>query len=149
VLADRVVGVGFLDAFAGTGAVGLEALSRGAAHATFVEQDRKTVRLLDANIAACGAAASSTVVHAPFADFARRHAGAGPFELVFVDPPYDVAAPDEILRDAARLVGDGGLVVFEHSRRRSLPDAVPGLTRTRALTAGDSTLSFYATAPRG
>ena len=138
VLGDRVEGARVLDAFAGTGAVGLEALSRGAAHVTFVERDRDTARLLEANVATCGAGEACMIVRG---DFART---SGRFDLVWLDPPYEAPDLAAIVEQAATLVEPAGLVVVEHSRRRSPPSVVPGLARTRELVAGDSALSFYA-----
>ena len=97
-----VEGANVLDAFAGTGALGLEALSRGAAHATFVESDRAALAALRANIAACGAGPRSAVVAG---DVLATRAGP-PFGLVFLDPPYGrglVGAALDALRRAGRL----------------------------------------------
>jgi len=86
-----LLGASVLDAFAGTGALGLEALSRGAARAVFIEQDRAALATLRANIAACGAADTSRVIEA---DVCRPPAG-DRCDLIFLDPPYgrDLAAP--------------------------------------------------------
>jgi 16S rRNA G966 N2-methylase RsmD len=74
-------------------------------------------------------------------DFVRT---AGRFDLVWLDPPYETPDLAVIVERAAVLVEPAGLVVVEHSRRRSPPPVVPGLARTRELVAGDSALSFYA-----
>src|SRR5579862_2275897 len=113
VLGARVIGARVLDAFAGTGAVGLEAISRGAVHATFVESDRRTAALLAANVDRCGVGDVCMIVRGEF-DRTRL----GRFDLVWLDPPYDTPDLDGVLTRAAELVDRGGLVVLEHSRRR-------------------------------
>lgn len=132
-----------LDGFAGTGALGLEALSRGAAHATFVEQDRRAIALLQENIRRCGVEGRSTIVRSEFfrgvADFPPQDL----FDLVFLDPPYDVKDLEAVASAAAPLVAPGGRLVLEHSRRRDTPAAVEPLQRTRLVIAGDSALSLY------
>lgn len=134
-----------LDAFAGTGALGLEALSRGASHITFVERDRRTARVIADNISRCGADDACVVCADDFVGVSGRRDLGGPFDLVLLDPPYDFADLAGALAEAAGVVRRGGLVVLEHSRRRQPPD-VPGLVRRRTVRAGDSELSFYATA---
>lgn len=143
VLRDRVVDARVLDGFAGTGAVGLEALSRGAASATFIERDPRVVTLLEKNIAACGAGDRSTVVRDAFVGVGRRRRLAAAFGVVFIDPPYDIEDLEAAVLEAAGLVAPAGMVVVEHSRRREVTEAIGGLQRLRLLTAGDSALSFY------
>jgi 16S rRNA (guanine966-N2)-methyltransferase len=141
VLGRSVDGARVLDAFAGTGAVGLEALSRGARHVTFVESNRETARLLADNVARCDGAEACMIVRDEFA-----RAPLGRFDLVWLDPPYDARDLDGVLTRAAEVVESNGLVVLEHSRRRATPEAAAQLTRTRVLVAGDSALSFFAPA---
>jgi 16S rRNA (guanine966-N2)-methyltransferase len=149
VIGARVEGARVLDAFAGTGAVGLEALSRGAVHATFVERDRRALAVLDRNIAACRVEGRSRVIRQ---DVMRLDPNAGllrAFDIVFLDPPYDIGEIEKSIDRAAGWVGSRGLLVLEHSRRRPTPEAAGRLTRHRLLTAGDSALSFYADALTG
>jgi 16S rRNA (guanine(966)-N(2))-methyltransferase RsmD len=134
-------GARVLDAFAGTGALGLEALSRGAAHVTFVESDRRSLALLRKNIQICRAEQTCDVVavdffHA-FAPLQRT------FTLVLLDPPYDVKDLAQIVETAAGVLAPDGRLVLEHSRRRDTPEAVASLSRVRLRAAGDSALSFY------
>jgi 16S rRNA (guanine(966)-N(2))-methyltransferase RsmD len=147
VLGPRVEGARVLDAFAGTGAVGLEALSRGARRATFVERDRRAAAVVQGNIAACRATNEAEVLEAEFHAARPGLIGSGPFDLVFLDPPYDYAEMDGLVADTAPLVAPGGRLVVEHRRRRALPDAAGGLTRYRTVVAGDSALSFYVPGP--
>jgi 16S rRNA (guanine966-N2)-methyltransferase len=141
VLGPRIVDARVLDAFAGTGAVGLEAFSRGARQITFVESDRVTARLLADNIAQCEAGGACMIVRDRFAD-----ARLGQFDVVWLDPPYEMPGLDAAVARGATLVAAGGLLVVEHSRRRPVPEAVAPLVRTRVLIAGDSALAFFAPA---
>jgi 16S rRNA (guanine(966)-N(2))-methyltransferase RsmD len=144
VVAARVPGARVLDAFAGTGALGLEALSRGAARVTFVDQDLRSARGIEENVARCGAANACAIIRDDFLGLAARYRGIGPFDLVLLDPPYDFSDLDAVLAEAAELAAPGGLVVLEHSRRRQVPDAASSLVRYRDVVAGDSALAFYA-----
>ena len=146
VLAD-VAGARVLDGFAGTGAIGLEALSRGAARATFIERDPRVIAVLNRNISACGAGNACAIIRDDFVRAARRADLHAAFELVVVDPPYDVADLTAIADAAAGALAPGGQLVVEHSRRRDSPAAAGDAVRTRVLVAGDSALSFY-TRPR-
>jgi 16S rRNA (guanine966-N2)-methyltransferase len=142
ILGPGVAGARVLDAFAGTGALGLEALSRGAAHATFVELEGRAVKILQENIRRCGAELLATIVRG---DFGRVDLGGGAsrFDLVCLDPPYDVKDLEAIVARAAPLVAEDGRLVLEHSRRRDSPETVEPLQRTRLVLAGDSALSLY------
>ena len=93
ILAPRIEGARILDGYAGTGAVGIEALSRGAAHVTLVESDPRAVRLIERNLEHCAVTDRYAIIRARFADAARR-LQPGSFELVFLDPPY---GPDVIV----------------------------------------------------
>lgn len=137
-----------LDGFAGTGAVGLEALSRGAAHVTFVDRDPRAIAVIRRNVEACGASEACAIIRSDFIGLARQFGGESPFDLVLLDPPYDYHELDGALAEAAALVRPGGLVVLEHARRREVPTAAGGLELRRQVTAGDSQLAFYALAGR-
>jgi 16S rRNA (guanine966-N2)-methyltransferase len=143
ILGDLVAGARFLDACAGTGSVGLEALSRGAAAAVFVEQDRRAAEVLAENIRACGVDDRATIVRTAMAA-ARGVSDLSGMDIVFLDPPYEMDGLDQMLEHAAAVVRPGGLVVLERSRRRTEPVTPPALRLTRVVTAGDSVLAFYA-----
>jgi 16S rRNA (guanine966-N2)-methyltransferase len=145
VLADSVVGARVLDGFAGTGAVGLEALSRGAAHVTFAERDPRALDLIAANVARCGVTGGYTILRVDIAATGQL-AVPGAFEVVFLDPPYAML-PDRAVAAAAAMLAPGGRLVIEHARRALAGPSVGGLALTRTLTAGDSVLSFYRLAP--
>jgi 16S rRNA (guanine(966)-N(2))-methyltransferase RsmD len=141
VLAPRIAGARVLDAYAGTGAVGIEALSRGAAHVTFVEQDRRAQRLIERNLGRCRIENRHAIIRVGFAGAARQLTG--PFDLLFLDPPYGADTLLEALEIAVPLVGPGALLVIEHARRDESPESIGGITRVRKLESGDSALSFY------
>ena len=143
ILAPRIADARCLDVYAGTGAVGIEALSRGAAHVTFIERDRRATALIAANLAICGVEQGYTIESGDAAAVLRRMADADPFDLVLLDPPYD--ADPEMLTDtlieAARRTSAGGLIVLERASRRE-PGIPDGLERVRDVVAGDSALTF-------
>jgi 16S rRNA (guanine966-N2)-methyltransferase len=140
VLGPAVAGAGVLDAFAGTGALGLEALSRGARQATFVERDRGVLSVLRENVARCGVQNACVIVEC---DFFRMRVSPAAFDLILIDPPYDVEDLGAVVTVAAAALVPGGRLVLEHSKRRASPESAAGLARGRLLIAGDSALSFY------
>jgi 16S rRNA (guanine966-N2)-methyltransferase len=149
VLAPRIEGARFLDLCAGTGAVGIEALSRGAKHVTFVDKSRKMCGLIEANTSALGIDEQELeIVNADASDYLRRNAKKekGPFDIVFFDPPYAAdyeAALSFIAEHRATLLSDEGIVVVEHHKKKDLADECGSLKCYRALKQGDSVLSFF------
>lgn len=150
VLAARIGGAAFLDLYAGSGAVGTEALSRGAAHVTFVEKAPPALKVLRANLARLGLTAGIRIQSCGVGSFLRRPQTAPvAFDLVFLDPPYDAdqeyATTLGLLGGpAAEFLAPGALVVAEHRRNDHLADRYGSLERTRLLQQGDAALSFYA-----
>jgi len=149
VIVPRLQGARFLDLCAGSGAVGIEALSRGAAHSTFVDRSRKMSGLIEANLDLCRIPEEQTkVVQAEAGDFLRQSISRKlePWDIVFFDPPYasDYLA---ILRmfgsNTEGLLSEHGLLVVEHHHKNQLPDVIEGIRRKRILKQGDSSLSFY------
>jgi 16S rRNA (guanine(966)-N(2))-methyltransferase RsmD len=148
ILAPRIAAARFFDGYAGTGAVGIEALSRGAASVTFAENDRRAIALIEENLAHCGVENGYAIIRASVARAIDQldAAAFGPYELfdiVWLDPPYE-EQPDAVIDAAGVLVASGGLLVIEHARRRRLPESAARLARVRQVNSGDSTLSFYA-----
>ena len=141
ILAPRIEGARVLDGYAGTGAVGIEALSRGAAQVTFVEQDRRAAGLIETNLRALGVSDRYAIIRAGFAGAAPRLTG--PFEIIFLDPPYGAAALDEALQAAVPLAAADTLLIVEHATRDAAPAAMGPLVRTREVTQGDSALAFF------
>jgi 16S rRNA G966 N2-methylase RsmD len=171
VIASRIKDSRFLDLCAGSGAVGIEALSRGARHVTFVDRSRKMCGLVEANLDLCKIPEEETqVVQAEATDFLRqairrasyqgsRQVAPQPenqmsergspghlWDLVFFDPPYTtdyLQVLDILGQPEAILLAENGLLIVEHYHKNELKDAVGSIIRSRILKQGDSTLSFY------
>lgn len=142
VLAPRLAGARVLDAYAGTGAIALEALSRGARSAVCLEQDRRAHALIEENRRRLGGETSCTILRGDARQALGQPIAGGPFDIVFLDPPYDDEDLDAVLADAAAQVAEGGVVILEHASRRPAPD-LRGQPPVRTVRAGDSSLSFY------
>lgn len=140
ILGPSIRGAKVLDGYAGTGAIGIEALSRGAAAVTFVERDPRAVKLIEANLAALGA--TGVIMRAGLADAVTR-LGGQVFDLIILDPPYSHTAAAEALAVADALAGGETRVVVEHATRHCPPPEHGGLALARTVKAGDSSLSFY------
>ena len=148
VLAPWIAGARLLDGYAGTGAVGIEALSRGAAHVTFVERDPRARALITENVAHCGIATACAIIRPSFDRLGQgspREPFDEPFDIVFLDPPYELRPIDALAAMSAvsELVAPGGRLVLEHARRHGAPPTAGPLVKTRELTSGDSGLSIY------
>jgi len=162
VLAPRIQGAAFLDLYAGSGAVGIEALSRGAASAVFVERASAALAALRANLASLGIAGGCRIHPGSAVSWLRKaekqlaaDAQPGPaqgFDLVFLDPPYEAAeeyaaALGLLGAAAAKLLNPGALVIAEHrgkgGSKEPLKERYGALERTRLLVQGDAALSFY------
>jgi 16S rRNA (guanine966-N2)-methyltransferase len=143
ILAQRIAGARVLDGYAGTGASGIEALSRGAAAVTFVERDARAHTLIADNVAHCGVENACVIIRATMARaLANLRAAGSTFDIVLLDPPYDRSLDAE-LPAVADVLAPGGVVVVEHARQTALPDRSGSLTRSRDVRSGDSMLSFY------
>jgi 16S rRNA (guanine966-N2)-methyltransferase len=144
ILGAQVEGARVLDGCAGTGAVGIEALSRGAEHVVFIERDRRAVALIRRNLAACALSERHTLREAALPG-ALRGAPVAPFDLILLDPPYGALDIGAILTAAAGHLAPRGLLVLERARRDT-PRVDPLLESLRLVRAGDSVLEFYAPA---
>ena len=143
ILQARIAGARVLDVFSGTGAVALEALSRGALSATCVDSDRRAAALIAANAALCGESKRCVIIRDVVERALAKPLPGGPFDLVVLDPPYDYAHLEQAVSDAAAQRAEGGIVVLEHAARVT-PPRPAGVALTRTITAGDSALTFYA-----
>jgi 16S rRNA (guanine966-N2)-methyltransferase len=141
ILAPRIAGARVLDGCAGTGAVGIEALSRGASHVTFIDRDRRALDLVGRNLQRCGIRGGYAIIRADLGSPAARPPQAA-FDLIFLDPPYDTD-PAVVVRAVGEWLAPDGLLVVEYARRRGAPSLVGALERTREVTSGDSALGFY------
>ena len=142
ILQTRIEGAVFVDAYAGTGAVGIEALSRGARHVFFLEKNRAALEAIRQNLASLRAERRATVCPGAALLTLERCRTA---DIVFLDPPYDL---EREYPAALELLGGNApsLVIAQHPIRLKLRDAYGGLRRTRLLKQGDNALSFYAPA---
>jgi 16S rRNA (guanine(966)-N(2))-methyltransferase RsmD len=149
VIGPRVEGSRFVDLYAGSGAVGIEAISRGAEFVWFAESARPAVAAIRANLSALkiagGFALEDRSVEKMLQSLLAKERAA---EIVFLDPPYeDAEAYEETLKFLARhhaaVLAEGAVVVAEHARKQPLEARYSVLERTRVLEQGDAALSFY------
>jgi len=153
VLAPRIQGARFLDLYAGSGAVGIEAASRGAERVVLVERAATALKVLRANLENLGLRGGVRVEALSVAAFLKkvRPESAGfVFDIVFMDPPYEAdneyALGLSLLGgEASRLLSQDAVVIAEHRRRENLDERYGVLERTRVLEQGDAGLSFYRT----
>jgi 16S rRNA (guanine966-N2)-methyltransferase len=144
VIAAHVPESRFLDLCAGSGAVGVEALSRDAAHVTFVDRSRRSCQLIEANLKLCVVSEEQqTIFCSEVTEFVKQSRG-DKWDIIFLDPPYKT----DYLRilqlvSSSELLNEDGLLVVEHHHKTDLPETVGALRRTRILKQGDSSLSFY------
>ena len=151
VFGPNILGARFLDLFAGTGAIGIEALSRGATEVVFVENHPPAAALIRRNLDSLGIESGATVlaidVLRGLETLAKKlNVGGAGFDYIFLDPPY-AAAEDyaRVLKFLGNtdLVATGGIVVAEHRRKFDLPENFGAVRRFRVLKQGDAALSFY------
>ena len=162
ILAPRIEGAHFLDLCAGTGAVGIEALSRGAPHVTFVDQSRQMCELIEENLEPLKIKTGEIeIVTAGAVELLRRRTAQTtpsltvgllpqlrPFDIIFFDPPYAAdyeAVLDCVGEHAAELLAKGGVIIVEHDKKKELREDAGQLKRYRVVKQGDSSLSFYGT----
>jgi 16S rRNA (guanine(966)-N(2))-methyltransferase RsmD len=152
ILADEVEDVRFLDLFGGVGSVGIEALSRGAAHATFIEMNHKVLKILRENLQITGLADRAETLHADAFKFLQNYATPGStraaYDIIYVAPPQyqEMGARALALLDSSPLVADNGMVIVQiHPKERAGVAAVPcqRLTLTDERRYGSTLLMFY------
>ena len=146
ILGVRVSGSKFLDLYAGTGAVGIEALSRGADRVTFVESDPKAVQLMRKNLTTCRLLNQVDVRITSAKVFLQRTDWwQGPYNLLFADPPYADTEQLELLRTAWQpgLLTEQALVIIEQDARTKLPDSIDHAKLIRRYAYGDTALFVY------
>jgi 16S rRNA (guanine(966)-N(2))-methyltransferase RsmD len=141
----------FLDLCAGTGAIGIEALSRGAGFAAFVDKSRKSCGLIEANLDLLGVPEEQTeVVLSDAEEYLRRWNKNGSeehgFDIIYFDPPYSSEYRPVLEQFAAtdsKILSAQGILIAEHHHKTELPDIIWDLRRWRILKQGDTALSFY------
>jgi len=138
ILAPRIAGAVFVDAYAGGGSVGIEALSRGAAKTVFLERNKANVAIIRENLASLGALGRGQVIHGGVTTYLGNIAAG----IYFLDPPYDrveeYEAAFKLLEKRA-----GALIIAQHASREKLADEYGTVRRTRVVKQGDNSLSFY------
>ena len=137
VLEPHIAGAAFVDAYAGCGAVGLEALSRGAREVVFIERNRGCVGVIRDNLKQLDLESRARVIHGGV----RTYLGSQPADIYFLDPPY--TQPDEYQTLNLIEPPPAAIVIAQHATRQALPDQYRCVRRYRTLRQGDNTLSFY------
>jgi 16S rRNA (guanine(966)-N(2))-methyltransferase RsmD len=138
ILAPRIEGATFIDAYAGSGAVGIEAFSRGAKHVFLIERNAQALSVIRENLDSLGITKEVTVLRGRAASLLTNH----PADIVFLDPPYDkVSEYSESLLALAQIRCP--YAVAQHASRLTLDDSYGNLSRTRLLKQGDNSLSFF------
>lgn len=136
----------FLDLCAGTGAIGIEAISRGAEFAAFVDKSRRACALIEENLDHLKIPEAQTEVFCNTAENFVRRETKKPFDIVFYDPPYEnnyLVFLHELDENAANLLSGDGVLIVEHHAKKPLPDLLGELRRWRILKQGETHLSFY------
>lgn len=138
IVGTRIEGATFLDAYAGTGAVGIEALSRGASHVWFLERSRAALGVLRENLTTLALETRATVVPGPVVPALKQYS----VDIVFLDPPYDQEREYGLVLSVLA-EAPPSLVVVQHSARLPLEERYGRLQRSRLLRQGDNVLAFY------
>ena len=156
ILQEQIVDANFLDLCAGTGSMGIEALSRGAKHVTFLERDPRCIEIIERNLHTCGLLTESQARY----HLLRRDVVKGiaylckcstMFEIIYFDPPYgvDLAGGSQLYTTCLPLLAGSsllcidGILLIEHAKQYIVPEAVGGLKRSRQARYGDTVISFY------
>lgn len=146
IIGDVIVDSKFVDLYAGTGAVGMEAISRGAKAVFFIEADKIRSELIEEMLKKCGCGSKANVMKGKASDFIRK-AGEDSlkFDIIFLDPPYY----SEELENTLSLLADGeilqdeGIVIAEHLSKKRLPDEIGSLRQKKAYKYGDTMLTLF------
>jgi len=149
ILAPRIHGARFLDICAGSGAVGIEALSRGAVAATFIERARHACAVIEANLTGLGIAGEATIIPRDAASALKQlDQQSGHFDVAFFDPPYASEIYGQVMRQlgSSDLLSQGAIVIVEHRVKTPPEPDYGGLRMFREVKQGESALAFYETA---
>ena len=137
----RLPAANVADIFAGSGQVGIEAISRGARKATFVDQSRASIEIIRRNLSSTGLAGEANVVMDSAESFLGKTREK--FDFIFLDPPYNKGFGMKLLPLLSQVLADNGLVLFEHSRDEVLPEEVQGLRRVKEYRYGKTLITTY------
>jgi 16S rRNA (guanine(966)-N(2))-methyltransferase RsmD len=143
ILGDRIIDAAFLDLYAGTGAVGIEALSRGAGKVFFVDDNSLRISIIKELIEKFGFKDRAEVVKDRASNFIKKSESV--FDIIFVDPPYASGELDMVLPliDERSILGDNGVVIAEHSSKKKLLSEIGSLKLIKTYKYGDTSLTFY------
>lgn len=142
ILAERVEGARVLDLYAGTGALGIEALSRGAAEAVFVDAEAASCQAILQSLSRAGFDARAQVLRGRLPSAIASAPGV--FDIVLMDPPYQLETAEETLSLVHTKLASGGVVVYEHGSRYNPPERPAGLRLVERRVYGDSAIALYA-----
>lgn len=146
ILGGVIKGSMFVDLYAGTGAVGMEALSRGAEKVFFVEADKKRAEQIEKTLGKCECSSRANVIKLKASDFIRQaQEDSLRFDIIFLDPPYYSGELEDILSNLADagIVQDGGIVIAEHLSKKRLPEGIGNLRQKKAYKYGDTMLTLF------
>ena len=129
-----------LDLFAGSGQLGIEALSRGARHCTFLENNREALKIVEKNVSTCGFSDKSNIVFADAKSFLLRKEN---FDIAFLDPPYKLGLVDKCLPLVLKLMSPDGIVICETQADEVLPESIDGWYADRNRRYGKTRLTLY------
>lgn len=130
-----------LDLFAGSGQLGIEALSRGAESAVFVDTSAQSVALVEKNISSCGFNDKAKVVKSDFSSFAALKKGE--FDIAFLDPPYNAGFLEPAINAVCPLMSDYGVIICEHPPEVKLPESIAGFCADKVYRYGKVLVTFY------
>lgn len=145
-LQEKISGARFLDLFAGSGSVGIEAISRGAGEVLFVDSDKRSVKLINENLGRCGVQSGCRVFCSDGILFLRSlKKNSKKFDIVFLDPPYGSDLGESSLDEISKagILKDDGLIVFEHFHKKEVGERYGLFKRSRTKKFGDTCLSFF------
>ena len=137
----QIEGRRVLDLFAGSGQLGIEALSRGAREAVFVDASRESLDTVRQNVESCGFSGEARLVNSDFAAYLARNCGT--FDLAFLDPPYRTGLLEQALPLAAGKMNPGGTILCEHPSDEELPETAGGFVRGRSYRYGKILVTLY------
>lgn len=143
IISPEVPGTHFLDLYAGTGSIGIEALSRGAQHAWFVEKNSRHLGFLRKNVEKCGLMDKSTIINSHVESFIADTCD--PFDIIFMDPPYSDASLENILAHPKlhSLLKRDGIIIVEHFHKVPLLNEYGNLEKLKKYRYGDTQLTFF------
>lgn len=146
IIGSLIVDAKFIDLYAGTGAVGIEALSRGASTVFFVEADRKRTEQIEKMLKDCGYSSKADIIKGEASAFITKAVKEGlKFDIIFLDPPYHSGELERILPQLSggEMLNDEGIVIAEHLSKKKLPDEIGNFVQKKAYKYGDTMLTLY------